>query len=173
MFMRVIKTLHGGLRAAAVVIALIGLAAPVQAQNKPSPAAVAMAKEIITITGATTLFTPLIPGVIEQAKIIFLQQDPSLSKDLNAVAEQLRTKLAPRLSEVTDEVARLYATTFTEEELKQLLAFYKSPLGTKLVKQQPVIAENSVRFAQDWANKLSEQVMPMIRAEMKKKGHNL
>ncbi len=171
--MRVIKALHGAVRAAAVAAALIALAAPVQAQQKPSPRAMEMAKEIIKITGATSLFTPLIPGVIEQAKIVFLQQDPSLSKDLNDVAADLRTQLAPRLSEVTDEIARLYAINFTEPELKQLLAFYKSPLGVKLVKDQPIIAESSVRFAQDWANKLSEQVVPMIRAEMKKKGHNL
>ncbi|HEX5509052.1 MAG TPA: DUF2059 domain-containing protein [Pseudolabrys sp.] len=171
--MRVIKALHGTLRVAAVAVALIGLAASAQAQKKPSPAAMAMAKEIITITGAANLFTPLIPGVIEQAKIVFLQQDPSLGKDLNDVAAQLRTQLAPRLSEVTNEIALLYATNFTEQELKQLLAFYKSPLGVKLVKDQPAIAENSMRFAQDWANKLSEQVVPMIRAEMKKKGHNL
>jgi len=171
--MRVIKALHRVVHAIAVATVVIALGSPVSAQQKPSPAAIAAAKEIITITGATSLFTPLIPGVIEQAKILFLQQDPALNTDLSAVATQLRAQLAPRLSEITDHVARLYASNFTEQELKDLLAFYKSPLGIKLVKDQPVIADESLRFAQDWANKLSEEVVGMMRTEMKKKGHNL
>lgn len=171
--MRVIKALHRVGYAIAAATVLIALGSPASAQQKPSPAAIATAKEIITVTGATNLFTPLIPGVIEQAKILFLQQDPGLTNDLNATAAQLRTQLAPRLSEVTDHVAELYASKFTEQELKDLLTFYKSPLGGKLIKDQPVIADGSLRFAQDWANKLSEEVVGMIRAEMKKKGHNL
>ncbi|HVV62247.1 MAG TPA: DUF2059 domain-containing protein [Pseudolabrys sp.] len=171
--MSVIQALHKAARAATVAVALIALGSPVSAQQQPSPAAIATAKEIITLTGATNLFTPIVPGVVEQAKILFLQQNPALGNDLNAVAADLRTQLTPRLSEVTDEVAKLYATNFSEKELKDLLAFYKSPLGSKLIKDQPIIAEASVRFAQNWANKLSEEVMTMMRAEMKKKGHNL
>ena len=171
--MSVIQALHKAARVVTVAAALIALGSPVSAQQQPSPAATATAKEIITLTGATNLFTPIVPGVVEQAKILFLQQDPSLSNDLNAVAVDLRKQLTPRLAEVTDEVAKLYATNFTEKELKDLLAFYKSPLGAKLIKDQPVIAEGSVRFAQAWANKLTEEVMTMMRAEMKKKGHNL
>ncbi|MGC1465661.1 MAG: DUF2059 domain-containing protein [Pseudolabrys sp.] len=171
--MRVIKALHKVAHVVAVATVLVAFGSPASAQQKPSPAAIATAKEIITITGATSLFTPLVPGVIEQANILFLQQDPSLSNDLNLVATQLRTELAPRLSEITDHVAQLYASNFTEQELKELLAFYKSPLGVKLVKDQPVIADESLRFAQDWANKLSESVVGMMRTELKKKGHNL
>ena len=60
-----------------------------------------------------------------------------LSKDLNEVAAKLRTELAPRGSELLDQMAKLYAAAFTEQELKDALAFYKSPLGKKVITEEP------------------------------------
>jgi hypothetical protein len=118
-------------------------------------------------------FNPLVAGVIEQAKLLFLQQDPSLGKDLNEVAAKLRTDLTPRLSELFDEVAKFYATDFTEQELKDILVFYQSPTGKKLLDRQSQIVDHSMKFAQEWANKLSDEVIVKMRDEMKKKGHAL
>jgi hypothetical protein len=131
------------------------------------------AKEIVSVTGATALFNPLIAGVVEQAKNLFLQQNPGLAKDLNEIATKMRADLAPRFTELTDEVAKLYAAHFSEAELKQVLAFYKSPVGMKLIAEQPKVGEESLKFAQDWANKLSDQVTANMRDELKKRGHAL
>jgi uncharacterized protein len=127
----------------------------------------------VDVTGAGGLFNPLIAGVIEQARILFLQQNPALNKDLTELATKMRADLAPRQEELKSEVARLYATSFNEQELKDILAFYKSPAGKKLLQEQPSIVENSMKFAQDWANKLSDQVIATMRDEMRKKGHAL
>jgi hypothetical protein len=128
---------------------------------------------LITVAGATTLFTPLIAGVVEQAKNLYLQQDPSLAKDLNEIATQLRNDLQPRFTELTDEVARLYATNFTDQELKDILTFYKTASGKKLLSEQPKLVDSSMKFAQEWANKLSDQVVVKMRDELKKRGHAL
>ena len=172
------KFMHAIQRAArpmavAVVVALVALGSPASAQPKPSPAAMATAQELIKITGATALFNPLIPGVVEQAKLLFLQQNPSLGKDLNEVAAKLREKYASRLTELTTHVADLYAQQFTEAELKQLVTFYQSPLGKKLLVRQPEIVDSSMKYAQDWANNLSDKVIAEMREEMKKRGHSM
>ena len=70
-------------------------------------------------------------------------------------------------------MALLYATHFTEPELKAILVFYQSPVGKKLLVEQPTVVDASMRFAQDWANKLSDQVIAKMREELKKRGHNL
>jgi hypothetical protein len=158
------------LAAAAVVLAVFIPAAHAQ---QPSPASMAVAKQLITTTGATTVFTPLIAGVVEQAKLLFLQQNPGLAKDLNEVAAKLRTDLQPRFSELNDEVAKLYASNFTEQELKDILTFYQSPAGKKMLTVQPKVIDSSMAFAQTWANKLSDEVIGKMRDEMKKRGHAL
>ena len=112
-------------------------------------------------------------GVIEQVKGVFLQTNPMLSRELNEVAAQLRVEYAPRSAQLMDQTARLYAQAFTEQELKDALAFYKSPLGRKIVAQEPLIFDDSLHRVQQWANQLSEEVMNRMRAEMKKKGHDL
>ena len=162
-------------RAAAplVVVTVLIALSPVAYAQQPTAGAIATAREIIKMTGATALFNPLIPGVIEQAKNLFLQQNPGLSKDLNEIAAKMRTELAPRFDELTNEVAKLYATHFTEPELKDLLAFYKTPVGMKFIAEQPKIGEEGIKFAQDWANGLTDQVIVKMRDELKKRGHAL
>jgi hypothetical protein len=170
--MSVFQALQRAARPAAVAVMLAAFGAAAGAQQPPA-AAVATAKELIAATGATAMFNPLIPGVVEQAKLLYLQQDPALAPDLNVVAAKIRNDLQPRFAEITDEVAVLYAKNFSEQELKEILAFYKTPTGQKLLKTQPTIISSSMDFARNWANTLSEQVVAKIREEMKKKGHNL
>jgi hypothetical protein len=171
--MSVIKAIQRAARPAAIVVALVAASSAAHAQQRqPSPASLLVAKQLVTVTGATVLFNPLIAGVVEQAKNLYLQQNPGLAKDLDEIAGKMRKDLQPRLAELTNEVARLYATHFTEQELKAILAFYKSPAGKKMLAQQPVVVDDSMKFAQNWANKLSEQVTAQMREELKKKGHD-
>jgi hypothetical protein len=132
-----------------------------------------MAKEIITLKGAAGIFESVIPATIEQAKNVLLQTNPMLAKDFNEVALKLRSELAPRAADLLTEVAKLYANRFSEAELKDALAFFKSPVGRKLVAEEPRIIDQSVEVAEAWQTKFGEEVLPKIRAEMKKKGHDL
>jgi uncharacterized protein len=86
---------------------------------------------------------------------------------------KLRAEYAPRSAEVVNDVAKLYASRFTEQELKDTLAFYKSPLGRKLLVEEPSILDQSMRSAQGWADRLSQEVIGKIRAEMKRRGHEI
>jgi hypothetical protein len=70
-------------------------------------------------------------------------------------------------------VAIIYAQHFTEQELKELIAFYKTPLGQKMLKEEPVAVEASLKRAQDWSNAFAEVVLGRFRSEMKKRGHEL
>lgn len=169
--MSVLEALQRAARPAAVAMLLAF--GPAAHAEQPPAGSVAAAKQLIAATGATAMFNPLIAGVVEQAKLLFLQQDPALAGDLNVIAAKMRTDLQPRFGEITDEVAVLYAKNFTEPELKEILAFYKTPTGQKLLKTQPNIIGSSMDFARNWANKLSEEVVVKMREELKKKGHNL
>ena len=136
-------------------------------------ASIATAKQVLTVTGATTMFQPLIAGVVEQARLLYLQQNPGLGKDLNDVANKMRADLQPRFSELVDEMAKMYADAFTQQELKDILNFYQTPTGKKLLDQQPKLVDASMSFARDWANKLSEEVTAKMREELVKRGHKM
>jgi hypothetical protein len=173
MLKNVMRPLLSASRLAVLAVAVAALSSAAQAQKKPSAAEIETANELVKVTGATALFNPLIAGVVEQAKIVFLQQNPGLSNDLNEIATKIRTDLAPRFSELTEEVGRLYAKHFSEQELKAILTFYKSPVGQKMLKEQPQVVDSSMKFAQDWANNLTDEVIKRMSDELKKKGHDL
>ncbi len=158
----------------ALLLAL-ALAVPIgsAAAQQPSASAVATAKELIAVKGAGAIYKPLVSGVIERAKTVFLQTNPMLGKDLTEVAAKLHADYAGRGVEVEDDFARIYASRFNEQELKDALAFYKTPLGKKLIAEEPAILDQSMKNAQNWANKLSEEIIGKMRAEMKKRGHDI
>jgi hypothetical protein len=161
-------------------LALAGLAAmlvlafaPSARAQQPSANSIAMANEILDIKGSMNLFAPLIPGVVEQSKNTLLQMNPNMFKDLTEVADALRKEYAPRLTALRQDIVKIYAARFTEQELKDTLAFYKSPVGKKLLSEEPAFVERSMSAAQDWAVKLNEEALQRFRAEMRKRGHAL
>src|SRR5262249_10222341 len=143
------------------------------AQQQPSPTAIATAKEGITAKGAAALYRPLVSGVIERTKSVFLQTNPMLGKHLNEVAAKLHAEYATRSAEIVTDVAKLYASRFTEQERKGSRPCSKSALGRKLIVEEPAILDQSMKNAQAWAENLSQEVIAKTRAEMKKRGPDI
>jgi hypothetical protein len=145
-----------------------------QAQQEPSPAAVALARNVMLAKGVGGIVEPVVRGVIENVKNTFIPTNPNLTRELNDAALTLHKELDGKSSnEVIDQMARIYATRFTEQELKDLLAFYKSPLGQKYIKEEPVAINDGMKQAEQWTEAFSETVMALMRSEMRKKGHPL
>jgi uncharacterized protein len=166
--------------AALIAFALAGTAGQASAQgaapnagHQPSQAAVLMAKQILETKHADNIFDPLIRGVVIKTRDFFMQTNFMWGKDLNEVADSLIKQYSARSGELLTDAARIYASHFTEAELKQLLAFYQSPLGQKVITEEPKTADESMAMAGSWADKLSEEVISKMRAEMKKRGHDM
>ncbi len=167
-------------RAMAAMIALIalGLVAPARAQDVPpppqvSPAQLLLAKQIVQIKGVNAMLAPLIRGVVQKTKDSVLQTNIMWAKDLNEIALNIEKEYQPRSVELVDASARYYASHFTEAELKQLLTFYQSPVGQKMIVEEPKALDETMAFAGSWGDDLSVDVMNKLRAEMKKRGHDM
>jgi|RhiMetdeSRZDD1v2_1073273.scaffolds.fasta_scaffold1785745_2 uncharacterized protein len=157
-----------------VVLALgVPTVAPSAWAQQPSAEAIASAKEILDLKGSNLLYDSVIPRIVEQAKNVFLQTSPMLGKDLNDVAAQLRKEMAFRQLEVAEEITKAYASRFTEQELKEIANFYRSPVGRKVIFEEPKLLELAANAIQRWAGRLSDEILEKFRTEMKKKGHDL
>jgi len=141
--------------------------------QQPSAAATALAREVIMTKGANVMTDPLVRGVIESVKNSFVPTNPNLTRELNDVAATLHKELDGKSTEVVDQMARAYASRFTEQELKDLLVFFRTPLGQKYIKEEPVALEDGLKRAQQWADAFADTVMARMRSEMQKKGHPL
>ncbi|HMA74497.1 MAG TPA: DUF2059 domain-containing protein [Xanthobacteraceae bacterium] len=162
-------------RIASIVVLFCTCLGPFVAHaQQPSAAAVAVAREVMITKGANGIGEPVVRGVIETVKNSFVPTNPNLTRELNDVAAALHKELdASKGNEVLDQMARAYAARFTEQELKDLLVFYKTPLGQKFIREEPAAIEDGLKRAQQWADAFADTVMARMRSEMQKKGHQL
>ena len=163
----------GAMRAALLAFALVAVAGAAHAQQKPSPAAIKMAREILDLKNTALLFGEMVPSVIDKVKGMLLQTNVMLRKDLDEVAASLSKAYAPRTNELLNEFSVVYASRFTEGELKEIVTFYRSPTGKKVITLEPQIFDDAVTSLQGWQEKFAEEVIRAFRAEMKKRGHDL
>src|SRR5713226_395559 len=174
------KTMFRILPAAGLVLglALASLSASAQQQGAPalkpaSPAAVAAAKEILAMKNASAMYANAVPNIVHQTKEALLQANLNYQKDLNEVAVIVAQSLAGREKEIGEGMAKVYANEFTEQELKDLVAFYKSPLGQKLLSTEPRAIQFSMSYMNQWAQGFAEVVNSQFRAEMRKRGKEI
>ena len=151
-----------------------GPAAPAAVPLKPgSPAAIAAAKEILAMKNAAAMYANAVPNLVEQTKNVLLQSNLNYQKDLNEVAIIVAKNLAGREKEIGEGMAQVYANEFTEQELKDLVTFYKSPLGQKLLASEPRAIQFSMSYMNQWAQNFAEVINGQFRAEMKKRGKDI
>ena len=170
------KSLSRILSAAGLILglALAGAPAGAQTPDKPaSPAAVAAAKEILTMKNASAMYAQAVPNIVHQTKDRLLQSNLNYQKDLNEVEVIVAQKLAGRQNEIGDGMAKAYASQFTEQELKDLVTFYKSPLGQKLLTTEPRAIQMTMGYMNQWAQQFAEVVNGEFRAEMRKRGKEI
>lgn len=147
--------------------------APARAQTTPTPAAIGYAKEILAIKNVNTIYKDAVPNLVERVKAVLVQNNLNYQKDLNEVSLKVAKDLAGREEEIGGELAKIYASQFTEQELKDLLAFYKSPLGAKSLKQEPLVFQAASQYMDEWAAKFSGEISSKFRTEMKARGKEI
>jgi hypothetical protein len=175
------KSLSRILSAAGLALGLALTAVPADAQQKTapaaakaaSPAALAAAGEILALKNARAMYANAVPGLVEQTKNSLLQSNLNLQKDLNEVALIIAKNLAGREKEIGDGMAQVYASEFSEQELKDLVTFYKSPLGQKLLASEPRAIQGSMAYMNQWAQSFADVINGQFRAEMKKRGKDI
>ena len=154
----------------ALGVALTGI--PVGAQQ-PSPAAIAAAKEILAMKVANKQYQLVVFNTVDVVRNQLVQNHLDYQHDLNEVAVIVNKELAGREQEIGDEMAKIYATVFTEQELKDLVAFYKSPLGQKLLWGEPQVTARSLDYQLHWEQTFAQTVMAQFRIEMHKRGKDI
>jgi hypothetical protein len=171
----VLKFVPAACLAVALALGAVPAAAqqPAGAPPKPSAAAIAAAKEILTLKNANAMYANAVPGMVDKTKVALIQQNLNYQKDLTELAPIVAQQLAGREKEIGDGMAQVYAGEFTEQELKDLVTFYKSPLGQKLIANEPRAIGLSMEYMNAWAQNFSIVVMSTFRAEMKKRGKDI
>jgi hypothetical protein len=170
--------------AALALIAAAPLPALAQAQPKApafmpaqpvvTDAQFALGRELAVLSGLDKGFEGFIPGILRELQLNFSRTRPEIAADLDKVLREIiLPEFNKRTAEMVDQSARILASTMSEQELKETVAFLKTPAGKKYVETQPVSMNKIMQSMDSWNRDLSVTVVDRVRAEMKKKGHDL
>ena len=83
------------------------------------------------------------------------------------VPEEIWTRFIAKVDpgELTELIVPIYAEYFTHDEIKGLLAFYRTPLGKKVIATMPAIMQESMVAGQKWGEQLAQEVVDELKAE--------
>lgn len=141
-----------------LVVAALLIPAAASAQNAPAapPPPGAVARAVVDLS--------LSPGFESRFNRMIGEAVARLPADRQAAARaDLQKAAASAREEILAAIAAHYATAFTPAELNDLLAFFKSPLGTKLVEVQEIKSPEVNAAIQQQIVKLVVQMSALTR----------
>ncbi|HEV2603628.1 MAG TPA: DUF2059 domain-containing protein [Microvirga sp.] len=158
--------------AAGTALAQQPAAQPQAAAPQPSASHLAAAMEVVVNSGVAGSFDGAAEPLLDELRQMRVAR-PEVKKDLNEVVDMLKPEMDLQRRRMLNATARIYATHFTEAELKEIGVFFKSPAGRRYVDVQLKATEDLVKELEKWNREVAEYVMIRAKAEMAKRGHPL
>jgi hypothetical protein len=143
------------------------------AAPEASPSHTAAAIDFLVSSGLTKGFEEMIPQFLDQVRLRYVGQRPEIAQTINDATMAVVPEFVKRRDDLNRELAKIYTARFTEDELKQMADFYRTPAGQKLAGQQSQVLQASVPVLQAWSRKLNTDMAARVKEEVGKKGQKL
>ncbi len=158
---------------AAALVLLAGTALAQQsAQPQASASHLAAARDVAIGSGMVRSFDAITEPLLTSLQQMNVTR-PEIKQDLDKVVEMLKPEVELQKQQMINATARIFASKMSEQELRDVANFFKSPAGMKYVETQPVVLDDIVKELAGWTQTVSEYLMIRARAEMAKRGHQL
>ena len=113
------------------------------------------------------------PMLMQQLKPAITQGRPEVERDYDAMVPQMLAAADTRMGEFTGAIAVIYASHFTVDELRQLTAFYRGPVGQKFLQIMPRIMQDSMTIGQKFGESIALDTRNRMIEELRKRGHKI
>lgn len=160
------------IKIAGLLAIIVFLSAPVQAQT-PDPDSKAAARELITTIKLGDQFKALLPMIFQSMKPAIVQNRAEVDRDFDALMPVLMEKMAARVNEMEDSIVDIYANNFSGAELRDLIAFYKSPTGQKFLEKTPLITQQTMAAGHKFGQSAGAEAQKEMIEQLREKGHSL
>ena len=161
------------LRLLVIVSTLMLSLGAASAQQTPSPDAMAAARSLVTTMKQADQYRALLPEILLTLKPALTQDRPEIEQDFETMTPLIVDAFAPYVQQMVDQLATAYATTFTLDELKQIEAFYKQPVGQKLLSKDAALEQAAAQIGQDGGRKATEDLRTRLTQALRQKGRKL
>lgn len=146
--------------AAATLLAVSLGADPGWAQSHPDAAKQADIQKLMNLTGAANL------GVQAADQMI-----ASMRGAMATVPDKFWTEFRKEINadELVNLIIPVYDKHLTAAELKELIKFYETPVGKKMIAVMPAITAESMQVGQQWGTEVARRAKAKLEAQQQKK----
>jgi hypothetical protein len=128
---------------------VVGEPAKPQTPARPDPETMTAARELVATMGVVADFKTFLPIVFQTLRPGLVQGRPKQYEEAyDVIVPLLLEGAGSRAGEVTDQVGALYGQTFTIDEMRQLTAFYHTPVGQKVLQALTAISQQTMAIGQ-------------------------
>lgn len=132
---------------------------PAQAKTAVQPGDTDKSRDIrrlLVLTGAGNLGTQVMDQILRS----FRQSHPAVPAKF---WDDLRGEM--NADQLTQLVVPIYDRHLSHDDVKQLLAFYESPVGRKLIAVQPQIVAESMKAGEEWGRAAAERILQRMKEQ--------
>jgi len=137
------------------------------------PDHLALAKKYVAMTDTGHLYERVIVDTSKKAMNFLVQQNPEVAASIATAAKDVATSYFNGENELHDTFARIYAVRFSVEELNEIITFYETPVGQKLLANNQELGKNVETAAMIWKSNLETEIALKLRTLLKERGFDL
>ena len=136
----------------------------------PSPDAMAAARTLVHTLKISDQYKALLPAILLSIKPLLIQDRPETEREFDTNAPKVAEgAYAPHFNAMVDAAAKVYASNFTVDELREMEAFYRKPAGQKLLEKSQAIGPQVDQIGRDGSRKAADDLRVKLAEIMRQK----
>ncbi len=155
-----------------LVLAVSGFGQGLQPTNDTSQSKHEDTKKLMQAVGTAELLQDMLDQSIEQQVTSVRRLRPDVPAQFwTEFGGEMKKEINPQ--ELMDMIVPIYDKHFSHQEIRQLIAFYQSPLGKKISATLPEIQRESLEAGQEWGLHLGDRIADELNRRLAEKGYKL
>jgi uncharacterized protein len=124
----------------------------------------ATVRELLTATGSADMGKKMLDNMFAM-----FRKDMKDSK-ADSFFERMAAEI--NMNTLVEMIVPVYQKHYTEDELRAVIGFYKTPNGKKMLEKSPLVLQESMEIGQKWGREIAEKVMDRMEKEGLRKGRD-
>ena len=132
-----------------------------------SPETLALAAQVVELSGTSRTFDELLPNIADEAKQAFVRANPQMQLGIIEIVDRVARDLVSRRGELDTYLAQIWGAAFTNDELQEFVDFYNTDAGKKLASVQNRLLAVEMAAAQKWSRDIARALTEKVSAELR------
>jgi hypothetical protein len=123
-------------------------------------------RALIKETGAVAMGAQMVDAMVPLVTMQLSTAYPEIPKStLDKIGSRISALMERKMTEpggMMDRLTPVYAKHLSHDDIKQLLAFYRTDVGKKIINRMPVVTSESMAVGQQWGASLAPDFQSIV-----------